>query len=272
MVQIHPSALMTLQNVPLVKTLEITGQINSGSVFFGVGLMTSEQLGENLPFDILGMFFSTELIRRTLNLDSAIIVLGDAHAISNNLFPPEAIKQFADKTERELQKIIHNFALTNFKILRACNFHNNSEFQTILNLLPKMNNEYLRLEIADCLFLKQTENLKLKVGWTMSKTEKIEGNDERFFDAEIKKFIPDLNFINLEPGWTMDPTRPRVSPYISLPGENRLILKTGQEISDLGVCGPHVAKIVRCAEILWGKLPFVTLEEKVSFLVDKATF
>lgn len=263
---------MNIQNIPLVKTSEINGQINSGSVFFGVGLMTSKQLGENLPFDILGMFFATELIRRNLNLDSAIVILGDSHALSNNIFPPEDVKIFADKTERELLKIVHNFALTNFKILRASIFHLSQEFQQILQTLPDMNNEYLRLEIADCLFLKQTADLKLKVGWTMSKAKNIEGNDERFFDAGIKKFIPDLNFVHLEPGWTFDPNRPRVSPYISLPGENRVVLKPNQEISDLGICGPHVAKIIRCAEMLWGKLPFNNLESKVRFLIDKACF
>lgn len=263
---------MTMLNIPLIKTIEINGQINSGAVFFGVGLMTSKKLGVAFPFDILGMFFATELIRRNLNLDSAIVVLGDSHALTNNIFPPEDIKTFADRTERELLKITHNFALTNFMILRASNFHTSQEFQNILKPLPKINNEYLRLEIADCLFLKQTHNLKLKVGWTMSKGKQAEGNDERFFDAGIKEFIPDLNFIHLEPGRTLDPVRPRVSPYISIFGEKRILLEKGQSIADLGICAPHLAKIVRCAEMLWGKLPFENLNEKVEFLIDKACF
>jgi hypothetical protein len=138
--------------------------------------------------------------------------------------------------------------------------------------LPKMQNEYLRLEVADCLWLRQNYNLKVKMGWTMAKSIAIEGNDERFFDAKIKEFLPDLNFIHLEPGWTFDPLRPRVSPYISVAGENRLLLKPDQKVPDLGICGPHLAKIVRCAEILWGKLPFSNLEDKIKFLIDKACF
>lgn len=58
MVQIRPSALMEntkLQNIPLVKSMKINGQFDSGSVFFGVGLMTSQKLGIELPFDILGV-------------------------------------------------------------------------------------------------------------------------------------------------------------------------------------------------------------------------
>lgn len=266
------TVITKLQNVPLIKAVDINGQINHGTVFFGVGLMTSKQLGVALPFDILGMFFATELIRKTLNLDSAIVVLGDSHAKSNNVFPEEIINNFANNVENQLQKIIHNFALTNFQILRASNFHGSQEFQNILKTLPEMNNEYLRLEIADCLFLKQNHDLKLKVGWTMAKTERVEGNDERFFDTGIKEFIPDLNFVHLEPGWTMDRNRPRVSPYISVPEEKRILLEKKQSILDLGVCGSHLAKIVRCAEILWGKLPFPSLEDKIKFLIDKTCF
>lgn len=216
------------------------------------------------------MFFASELIRCQLNLDSIFVILGDTHAKSNSLFPPADIDSFANNVEQKLNKIIHNFALSDFKILRANNFHKTQEFQDILKRLPKLNNEYLRLEIADCLFLKQNHNLKIKVGWTMSKTTKIEGNDERFFDAGIKQFIPDLNFVHLEPGQTFDPIRPRVPPYISISNENRLLLKDNQNFSDLSICAPHLVKIVRCAEILWGKLPFETLNKKVEFLLNKA--
>ena len=148
-----------LQNIPLVKKVDLKAPNKSGSLFFGVGLMTSKQMGVNLPFDILGMFFAAELIRKTLSLDSALVILGDTHAISNQLLSEAKIKRFADKIENELNKIVRNFALLNFVILRASKFHNDPEFQKILNSLPLMNNEYLRLEIADCLWIQQIKNL-----------------------------------------------------------------------------------------------------------------
>lgn len=262
--------LIKIQNIPLVKSVEINNPSIVGSVFFGVGIMTSKQFGVELPFDILGMFFSSELTRRQLNLDSAFVVLGDVHAKSNNMFDEIDIDNFANLVEQKLSKIIHNFALSDFQILRASKFHQEPAFIEILNSLPQMNNEYLRLEIADCLFLKQVHNLNLKLGWTMSKAENIEGNDERFFDAGIKQSVPELNFVHLEPGWTFDPIRPRVSPYISIAGEKRILLTARQDFPDFGVCAPHLSKIVRCAEILWGKLPFETLNEKVEFLIAKA--
>lgn len=259
-----------LQSIPLVKSIDLKNPIKSGSLFFGVGLMTSKQIGVDLPFDILGLFFATELIHKALNFENIFVVLGDTHANSNQLFPETKIKQLADKIESGLNKIVRNFALQNFQILSASQFQKNPDFQKILNSLPEMDNQYLKLEIADCLWLKEKHNLNLKVGWTMSKANVVEGNDERFFDNGIRQFIPDLNFIHLEPGWTFNPARPRVSPYISIEGENRLELNQGQKVADLGQCQPHLAKIVRCAEILWGKLPQKTLEEKVQFLLDKA--
>lgn len=277
MVRIRPSAPMNkqatitkIQNIPLVKAVSINGPVTPGSVFFGVGLITSKQLGTALPFDLLGMFFTAELLRKELNLKTAVVVLADRHAESNHLFSKEEIQVAADRTEAQLNKIVHNFALHHFRILRASVFHSDPGFQKILNTLPGLNNEYLRLETADCLWLKQTLNLTFKVGWTMSKTNRVEGNDERFFDTAVSKFIPCLNLVHLEPGWTFDLSRPRVPPYIAISGENRLLLTGSQAIPPLGICAPHLAKIVRCAEILWGKLPFVSLEEKVQFLLNKA--
>lgn len=260
-----------IQNVPLVKTVELHKISEGGSLFFGLGLMTSQKLGTELPFDILGMCFSSELIRQKLNLESAIILLADTHAKSNHLFTSEDIDKLAIKTERQILKIIHNFALKNFQLLRASTREPNLEFQKIFNDLPPMANEYLKLEVVDCLWLKKKHNLQTKVGWTMAKTNKIEGNDERFFDSTIKEFIPELSFVHLEPGCTFDSRRPRVSPYISIAGENRLLLNHDQKVTDLGQCRAHIAKIIRCIEILWGKLPQKTLEEKTQFILDKAT-
>ena len=273
-VQILPSALMDnltkIRNIPLVKSVELNSPITAGTVFFGVGIMTSKKLGVELPFDILGMFFASEIIRRQLNLQTVFVVLGDNHAKSNQLVDTTEINLFSKRVESKLIKIIHNFTLTNFRILRASTFHQEKSFQEILTRLPQMENEYLRLEIADCLFLKHSHNLQIKIGWTMSKEENICGNDERFFDRAISEFVPDLSFVHLEPGWTFDIARPRVSPYISVAGEKRLVLKEDQDFPSLGACTGHLSKIVRAAEILWGKLPFGMLNKKVEFLLNKA--
>ncbi len=262
--------LIKIQNIPLVKTIDLHEISGGGSLFFGIGLMTSQQLGTGLPFDILGIFFASELVRRVLNLQSTIILLADTHAKSNQLFPNEAIDNLAAKIEKQLQQIVRNFALKNFQLIRASTFQSEPEFQKLLESLPPMTNRYLRLEVADCLWLRQKHNLQIKVGWTMAKISRIEGNDERFFDMTIKELVPKLGFIHLEPGWTFDPNRPRVSPYISIEGEKRLILNRAQKTTDLGQCQSHLAKIVRCAETLWGKLPQKTLEEKAQFILDKA--
>ncbi|MBI3385436.1 hypothetical protein HY030_04555 [Candidatus Gottesmanbacteria bacterium] len=279
-----------IQNEPLIEAEPTLTAIKpnlinqkKGSIFFGVGIMSKDKLSKAVPFDILAMFFTAELLRRELNFSEVIVLVADSHALSNNIFSRQKIELVTTQTIQTLQKIIINFKLLNFKLLVSSQIAKEQSFQEIVSKLPEIPNQYLTLEIADCLFLQKQNNLRLKLGWTMRKDNEEMGNDERFFDQKIKELCPFLSFVHLKPGRTFDQNRQRVSPYLSILGETRLLLRSGESIKDkinlaskswndpnFGGTLRHLANIVRVFEKLFGSLGNKSLEEKIQMIIHKS--
>lgn len=279
-----------LQNQPLVEAessvaalkADILQKKNDG-LFFGVGVVSSKDISVGVPFDILALFFEAEMLRQAFGLKKVTVLIGDTHAKSNHTFSDEKIDKISNKTLHILQKIIKNFNLSHFQLFMASDIFRLPKFQKIFMSLPDFLNMYLKHEITDCLFFQKTENLRLKLGWTMHKGMEVIGHDERFFDREIGKFCPDLSFIHLKPGHTFDKNRPRVSPYLSVKGEKRILLKKNEKVKEkikeavkewrdrsLGGGINHLAAIIRAFERLNGGLLNMTLAEKIQFILDRA--
>lgn len=279
-----------LQNQPLIEAESSVAALKpnildkkNGSLFFGVGVVSSKDISVAVPFDILAMFFEAEILRQALGLKKVMVLIGDIHAKSNHIFPDQKIDKISNKTLHVLQKIIKNFNLQNFQLFMASRLFRLPAFQEIFMSLPNFDNLYLKHEVADCLFFQETENLRLKLGWTMHKGIEVIGHDERFFDQEIDKFCPDLSFIHLKSGHTFNKNRPRVSPYLRVKGEKRILLKKNEKVKEkieeavkewpdrsLGGAINHLASIVRAFERLNGGLLKMTLAEKIQFILDMA--
>lgn len=285
-----PQLINFLKNEPLVISESSVASIKSNifstksaSIFFGVGVMTESQISKNIPFDILAMFFMSELLRQKLNFKNVIVLIADTHAISNNKFSKKEIRKITLQTKKTLLKIIHNFNLNNFKLICASEIHDKLELKEIMQNLPNLSNEYLKHEIADSIWFSKTENVLIKIGWALTKHAKDIGHDERFFDKEIAKFLPNLSFIHLESGKTFNAERLRVSPYLSLKGEKRILLlpseNVGKKIQEAkkglspdffrGTTN-HLAHIIRIFEKLNVNLLNMSFEEKLEFILHKA--
>lgn len=245
--------------------------------------MSRNDLSIGLPFDVLSFFFVSELIKRSLILSKVIVLIADNHALSNNKFDEKQIEILANKTLDQLEKVVRNFVFKNFEIVKASDIHKLTSFQKILSNIPNMKNEYLRLEVADTLWLKENKNLKIKLGWAISKENRIEGNDERFFDKDIISNCPGVSLIHLQAGRTLDRNRPKASPYLSLVSENRLLLIKGERVkekinlglnnwgnSSMGGLESHLHDIVHSFEKIQGRLPFDNIIQKLQFILDKA--
>ena len=279
-----------IQNNPLIVTEPSLAAIKreslndkNGGLFFGVGIVSKDKISTGVPFDILAMFFACEQLRRILNFKKVIVLIADTHAISNEKFSDKTVKQVTTQTLQTLRNVISNFHLASFELFLASDICGRPDFQLILSKIPPMDNQYLRLEVADCLWLQRNENLKIKVGWTMRKDNNEIGHDERFFDQQIKVFCPFLSFIHLKPGHTFNKERPRVSPYLATTGEDRIIIKKDENAArkiaaakltwqdnQLGGGTNHLAAVVRAFENLFGRLPSSTLEAKIQFILNKA--
>lgn len=279
-----------LDNNPLLLTrftnheLEKLAQNCAGkNIFFGAGIMTKDQLSQAVPFDILAFFFTAEQLRRAFSSQKVVIFVADQHAITNNLFPKKQINQTTVKTIELFKKIIVNFSLNNFEIVRTIELNKVQSIRDIFAKLPSIENQYLKHEMADTIWLQKFHHVGIKLGWSMSKSLQVDGHDERFFDQTIKKFCPSINFIHLKPGRTFDKLRPRVSPYISVVGETRILLKKGENIAvklelTQKNCSPevfkatqrHLSYIARLHEQLFEPLKFMNFENKLQTILNKA--
>jgi hypothetical protein len=279
-----------IRNNPLIVSEPSLAALNpgliknpGGSLFFGVGVVSKTDLSTGMPFDILAFFFTAEKLRQILNFERVVVLIGDVHAISNQIFPVKKVNQVAKKTLNTSERVITNFDLGSFELVLGSKICERADFQAILNKIPEMENQYLKLEIADCLWLQKNKNLKIKLGWTMRKDNQEIGHDERFFDREIKKFCPNLSFVHLKPGRTFDRERPRVSPYLSIEGENRIILEENEPVAQkiasartvwpdkhLGGTIRHLTSITRDFESIFGKLGKIPVEQKIQLIINQA--
>jgi hypothetical protein len=132
----------------------------------------------------------------------------------------------------------------------------------------------------------QTNNVRLKLGWSINNDPIPQGHDERFFDAEIKRVCPDLSlsFLHCKAGKTFDPKRPKTSPYIAIANEPRILLKPDENVLEKiaaakVACNPelfrgtmsHLGLIVRLFESLFIQIPKKRVEDKIQFIIDLAT-
>ena len=145
--------------------------------------------------------------------------------------------------------------------------------------------EYVRREMADMEWYRTKADVRIKMGWIIQATETGMGFDERRFDREYLRFHPgQMSFIYTKPGRTFDTSRPKASPYISVAGEQRLLLApqvNAAEIfaatndpKNLGGAKKHLQSIVRAYESLFGNLGKIgegglTLDDKIQHIIDK---
>jgi hypothetical protein len=263
---------------------ELMAKVQGSNLFFGAGIMTQNKLSAATPFDILGFFFTAEQLRRSLNGEKVVVFIAEQHAFSNELFPEQKIRQQTDLMIDTVNRIISNFNLVNFQIIRTSQLQQEESIKKIFRQeLPKMSNQYLQHEVADVIWLNRFHDVKLKLGWAMSSEIIVTGHDERFFDQEIKKFCDQVEFIYLKPGRTFDLTRSRVSPYISVDKETRLLLKKGQNIQQLlesiketesndvaKATFRHLCNIVRLHDQIFQPLKFMTMTEKIQWILNKS--
>lgn len=286
---INKSKFITfLRNEPLIQAEPSITAIKpnlfteKGSIFIGVGLMSTKSISVGVPFDILGMILEAEALRKFLNFETVFILIADEHAKSNNSINNSKIDEVCVNTFNTISKIISNLNLTNFVLVKSSDLFLNNEFKSIVNSLPNFENEYLKLEIADLIWFTKKNHVKIKIGWTMEDSSKIKGHDERFFDREIIKFCPNLSLIHLKPGRTFNKHRQRVSPYLSIVGETRIILQPDENVQNKIKQGlrswpdpnfngtlRHLANIVRLFDRLNGNIPETTLEKKIHFIIHR---
>lgn len=285
--------LSFLQNEPLIEAELSGGAINTltlndpkgASLFFGVGLCTAKEPAVAIPFDILSFFLVAERLRRFLDMDKVIVLIADTHALTNRFMTSDEVNTLTQKGLRTMTGIIRNLDLNKFELLVHSDIVTQKTFKESLEAIPSMDNQYVRHEITDISWLTKHRGVSLKLGWAIDSCPIPGGHDERFFDAGLQKLasLP-IGFLYIKAGRTFDKHRQKVSPYISVAGEPRLIINPDEDVrgkfaaahlswgdDHFGGTRKHVADIVRAFEKLFGQLPSLSLEQKIEHIMKRIT-
>jgi len=280
-----------VQNEPLIEVNPSIEGISpnsltpDGSIYYGTGLCTAKELSDALPFDVLGMVLVAEKIKRGMGMKTIYHHIADTHAKSNNIFKDEDIDHQAALVRQALEKMARNLGLENFKVLLASEFDNSEEYVEIYHGVATDKHEYVRREVADMEWYRKYKGVVVKLGWIIQASETDLGFDERVFDREYKAVTGgDLSFVYLKPGRTFDSSRPKVSPYIHIPREPRILLKADEDAKakiaeaekrfgdkHLGGARRHLIDIIRLYEKLFGSLGDIPFEDKIQKIIDKVT-
>lgn len=280
-----------IQNEPLIEVRPSLEGINpnsltsDGSIYYGTGLCTARELSDALPFDVLGMVLVAEKIRRGTGMKTIYHHIADTHAKSNNLFRDEDVDRQANIAREALGKMAQNLELENFEILLASEFDQTPEYREIYNGIDTDKHDYVRREVSDMEWYNRYRGVVVKLGWIIQAAETDLGFDERVFDREYKSTIGgNLSFAYLKPGRTFDKSRPKVSPYIHIPGEARILLKAHEDVKakvaeaerklgdkHLGGARRHLTNIIRLYEKLFGSLGNICFEDKIQAIIDKVS-
>lgn len=280
-----------IQNEPLIEVHPSLEGINpksltkEGSIYYGTGLCTTRELSDALPFDVLGMVLVAEKLRRGMGMKKIYHHIADTHAKSNDIFSSEDVDRQANVVRETLRRMAQNLGLEDFEILLASEFDQTPEYRNIYKGIDTNKHDYIRREVSDMEWYNKYKGVVVKLGWIIQATETNLGFDERVFDREYKATIgKDLSFVYLKPGRTFDKSRPKVSPYIHIPDEARILLKVNEDVKakiaeaekrlgdkHLGGARRHLTDVIRLYEKLFGSLGNISFEDKIQTIIENAT-
>jgi hypothetical protein len=283
-----------LQNEPLIEAKpSIEGvqenllTAKGGAIYYGTGLTTPRALSLGLPFDVLGMILVADKLRGVLGLGQIIHHIADTHALTNEFASAEAVDKLAVSAESTLRLVAAHLNLPQLTVVRSSSFDSSNDYQQIVKAVETEKGDYVRREIADMRWYRARYNLALKLGWIIQSTEVAEGFDERLYDREYRHLGgSDVSFVYLKAGRTFDYRRPKASPYIAVPNEQRILLVAGERVADkinaaiemwpdkataknLGGAINHLGNIVRLYERRIGSIGSGTVIDKVQLIIDR---
>jgi len=262
-------------------------QLQGGAIYYGTGVATPDHMSVGLPFDVLSMILICEKIKKQTGARAIYHHIADTHATTNRWADTATVNRTATNVRNVLTTVTNNLGLEGFHVTLSSEFDTDPEYLEMLHRFDTSDkHDYVKHEMADMLWYRQKHGVTLKAGWIIQSAETQLGADERLFDREFQHFEGQdaLSFIYIKAGRTFDLSRPKASPYIQIPGENRLLLDPNENARQkmdeavkrtgdyhIGGARKHIKSIVRLYESLYGSLGKSTeLEDKVQAILDHA--
>jgi hypothetical protein len=205
-------------------------KLTGGNIYFGTGLVTSDDLGVGIPFDFLGMLLTAEWTRRITGAPKIIHEISDIHAWENSAYDLEAIQNLAKLEKEQFIELATALGLEDvYSCIFASEYQHQGIFEDIqaeVNCLSARDTpSYMRRQSAGNLYFARHENVHYKIGWLTDDNEIPTGLDERIFNNTYDALnVQPLCFLYTWCGRNFDVRRPRVSPYTLVGSDKRLML------------------------------------------------
>ncbi len=207
----------------------ISGKSNT-SLFFGCGLTTPKAPSIGLPFDALIFVLIAEKLRRKLKLENIYCHIADTHALSNKFCDKERIIMMANHYKAIFQNIAKVSGIP-LEVRMSSEFDTTIKYKEIFDSINTDKGEYMQRELTDILWYRETCNVHLKLGWLLQPKNNGNGFDERVFDKEFCNQCDDkMSFAYTVPGKTLDVKRSKVSPYVSISSESRILFDKHENV------------------------------------------
>jgi hypothetical protein len=198
------------------------------AVFLGFGLAARSGIATgDLPVDALAMILLAEEERAARGAGRVIHLIADEHAKVNRFARGADVTVAADRLTRQLERVVRAFRFDAYDIVRASELEDPLHAELHAAAAATDVGAYAARQAADVEWALRAYGAGTKIGWTMTArvSEPPRGFDERYFDlVHAGLFGPRVSCVYTHPGRTLDPARPRCSPYTMLPGEGRLAL------------------------------------------------
>jgi hypothetical protein len=269
------------QNFPLVAPFNTSKGLESfdfgggyeRNLYFGTGLATTKAITRGLPFDFLGMLVGAEFSRRYLGITKIIHEISDTHAVENSFAAPETVKSIAAEQTNLISRMVKNLRIADtYECVLASEYQNDPRYtqlhQQVTEARPDAGH-YFRYQWAGMAYLAAYKGVRLKVGWLTDDEPEAKHFDERRFDQGYNQLgLSPLSYVYLKSGRNFTPGRGRVSPYTSVEGEERVMLKPGEDAhsvlsewvlnrkitKDTRQTVAHLANVVTAFESLYGRI------------------
>ena len=270
---------------------DIESALRDRNIYFGTGFVTPKAITQGVPFDFLGYLLTAEHTRRKAGADKIIHLLADTHAIQSK--PVDLHPQIFERIEECISTyrgIVEKLGLQDhYVFVRASDLEQDKDFFKVKNSIstagldiPDFAISYVTQQLADMAYMKQHCNVAAKLSWLLDPKAKKAGFDERFFDDLYGRLFPQapLSYIYTYSGRSLDPQRPRVSPYVMTETPiQRLPLAFDESLEvfmknleqqrgsrPAAEMRTHLENIVDLYEQLYGLLPSWPLMEKLKDL------
>lgn len=236
-------------------------------VMVGIGLCSGTTVSRGLPIDVLGLLLSAESLRRTIGARWVTVLVADEHARRAGADPLAVARQTRVVTTL-LARCIRCELLPCLEVLRAGRLHHERSYQRVLADVERRahddDGDYLRRQLADMHWLASLPGGTLKLGWALDDRDCEHRRDEVAFDQRYRQLCGnDLGFVYCKPGRTLDPLRPKASPYIVLSPRQRVLLEPAEASLEKVDAAPREAArgvkhllraIIRVANQTWSPL------------------